>query len=431
MAAPAKSDMSYWIKFFTDAGIPAGDAANYAVTFTDNRISRSMLTDLTKEYLQDMGIGILGDIISILKHAKSVHTQDVREKALQGASRSGYSTPPTPKEITVTAPAKRSTPASRTIEHYINERSNSPLPAPSPSPSPKISKELSARLGAAPTAPSPTPSGTMRSDTLITLNKKPKESVPVPKNRRVFPEHEGKYKVSMPTGSTQKTRKILEQQRQKAEQQRIKAEAEKQKKSGVVPKMSVFSRLGSEVSTTTKSSNEPTITITGLGNLPLPASSAAQGSVFRRLGGKSTVKRAATSTVTFDDDEDVDESDPALEYAGVLKESPSKKAKMEAAKKLKKNARRMLTIHSHTTREHTEPVSTTAGILSPEAGKQQKQTNIRARLGPKVPEVSSTTGSPTAVTTKGSKVTLGNTKIDTSLKVKVGGIFGRLGKPTS
>ena len=67
--------------------------------------------------------------------------------------------------------------------------------------------------------------------------------------------------------------------------------------------------------------------------------------MFRRLGGKSTVKRAATSTVTFDDDEDVDESDPALEYAGVLKESPSKKAKMEAAKKLKKNARRMLSMY--------------------------------------------------------------------------------------
>ena len=44
--------------------------------------------------------------------------------------------------------------------------------------------------------------------------------------------------------------------------------------------------------------------------------------------------------------------------------------------------------------EHAEPVSTTAGILSREAGKQQK--DIKARLGPKVSEVSSTTGSPTA-----------------------------------
>ena len=70
--------MSFWIKFFKDAGIPAGDAANYAVTFTDNRMSRTMLNDLTKEYLNDMGIKILGDVISILKHSKTVHGQVYR-----------------------------------------------------------------------------------------------------------------------------------------------------------------------------------------------------------------------------------------------------------------------------------------------------------------------------------------------------------------
>ena len=69
------SDMSFWIKFFKDAGIPAGDAANYAVVFSDNRITRTMLMDLTKEYLNDMGISILGDVISILKHAKTVFNQ--------------------------------------------------------------------------------------------------------------------------------------------------------------------------------------------------------------------------------------------------------------------------------------------------------------------------------------------------------------------
>ena len=66
---------SYWIKFFKDSGIPVGEAANYAITFSDNRISQDMLLDLTKEYLNDMGITVLGDVIAILKHAKAVHEE--------------------------------------------------------------------------------------------------------------------------------------------------------------------------------------------------------------------------------------------------------------------------------------------------------------------------------------------------------------------
>ena len=38
------------------------------------------------------------------------------------------------------------------------------------------------------------------------------EVVPVPKSRRVFPEHEGKYKITMPAGTTEKTKKILRKQ---------------------------------------------------------------------------------------------------------------------------------------------------------------------------------------------------------------------------
>jgi len=64
-----------WFKFFLEAGIPPSDAGNYAVTFTENRIQPDMMTDLTKEYLAEMGITVLGDVIAIMKHAKVVHTQ--------------------------------------------------------------------------------------------------------------------------------------------------------------------------------------------------------------------------------------------------------------------------------------------------------------------------------------------------------------------
>lgn len=42
------SETSVWIRFFTEAGIPAGDAANYAILFTDNRIKQHMLLDLNR-----------------------------------------------------------------------------------------------------------------------------------------------------------------------------------------------------------------------------------------------------------------------------------------------------------------------------------------------------------------------------------------------
>ena len=68
---PDSKETSSWISFFKEAGIPAGDAVHYAVTFVDNRIQMDMLSDLTKEYLHDMKISKLGDIICILKHAKA------------------------------------------------------------------------------------------------------------------------------------------------------------------------------------------------------------------------------------------------------------------------------------------------------------------------------------------------------------------------
>lgn len=57
--------------------MPPNVAANYALIFSDNRIQLDMLMDLSKEYLYDMGIRVMGDVIAILRYAKEFHTQVV------------------------------------------------------------------------------------------------------------------------------------------------------------------------------------------------------------------------------------------------------------------------------------------------------------------------------------------------------------------
>lgn len=61
-----------WTDFFRKAGLPREVANTYAHSFTENRIQLSMLPDLNKEYLREMGIFRMGDIILILRQAKTV-----------------------------------------------------------------------------------------------------------------------------------------------------------------------------------------------------------------------------------------------------------------------------------------------------------------------------------------------------------------------
>jgi len=69
------SFLDWWIKFFSDAGIPSFASSKYATIFYENRIQSNMLMDLDKDILKEMGITVVGDIISILNHAKYVHRE--------------------------------------------------------------------------------------------------------------------------------------------------------------------------------------------------------------------------------------------------------------------------------------------------------------------------------------------------------------------
>ncbi|XP_056396812.1 uncharacterized protein C19orf47 homolog isoform X4 [Hyla sarda] len=215
---------SEWINFFKEAGIPAGPAVNYAVTFVDNRIQKSMLMDLNKEIINELGITAVGDVIAILKHAKVVHRQDIC-KAMTEA----------PSQTIMQSELRRNanSPATRMIANSLSRDSppSTPVRRPENSTS-KISVTVSNKVAL---------KKSQADDTAAAEG-----SV---KRRRVTAEMEGKYIINMPKGTTARTKKILEEQAAK----------------GTI-RTSVFDRLGAESKADTTTGAKPTGVFSRLGD---------------------------------------------------------------------------------------------------------------------------------------------------------------------
>ncbi|XP_063763899.1 uncharacterized protein C19orf47 homolog isoform X1 [Eleginops maclovinus] len=297
---------SEWIQFFKDAGIPAGLAVTYAVSFVDNRINKNMLMDLSKDIMMDLGITVIGDIIAILKHAKQVYRQDMCKMATEAIS-SG--------QTSVKAELRRTanTPATRMIANALS--SDSPPATPARRPDNRLSVTVSN----------------------MQANKSGKAVVSQPadegnglqavKRRRVTAEMEGKYIINMPKGSTPRTRRILAQQAKKGRPDPGALLTTRASTDGAPQlidtkgskRTSVFARLGAESKAdTTTSNNKPS-------------------GVFSRLGrgdeeenGQTTGKMAANMDV--DDQDDSDGEGSVLQYAGVLKRSMPSQKKEPVAK---------------------------------------------------------------------------------------------------
>ncbi|XP_043975038.1 uncharacterized protein C19orf47 homolog isoform X4 [Gambusia affinis] len=166
---------SEWIQFFKDAGIPAGLAVTYAVSFVDHRIQKNMLMDLSKDIMMDLGITVIGDIIAILKHAKQVHRQDMCKMAAEAI---------TSGQTSVQAELRRTakTPATRMIANALSH--DSP-------PSPPVRRPIDNRLSVT------VSNSQANKNSKAVVSQPADEGKPAAKRRRVTAEMEGLKRTSV------------------------------------------------------------------------------------------------------------------------------------------------------------------------------------------------------------------------------------------
>nr|XP_029529018.1 uncharacterized protein C19orf47 homolog isoform X6 [Oncorhynchus nerka] len=266
---------SEWIQFFKDAGIPAGLAVNYAVSFVDNRVQKNMLMDLSKEIMMDLGITVIGDIIAILKHAKQVYRQQLLQYCLSPTS-------PSRLQDMCKMATQAITSGQSSVQTELRRTANTPATR-------MIANALS--RDSPPNTPTHHPDN--RAISVTVSNKQAKG---------------GKAVLSRPAD---------EGNGLPVKRRRVTAEMEGSKR------MSVFERLGAESKAdTTTGSSKATGVFSRLGR--------ADGAEEEQ----GTAGRVDVDGVEEEEEDDSDGEGSVLQYAGVLKRLPSSQKKEPVAPKL-------------------------------------------------------------------------------------------------
>lgn len=365
-----EKDLQKWTTFFHEAGVPRGPATEYATLFCNHRIKDILLGDLTKEILNDIGIIVMGDVMSILKHAKAVYAKLEREKMsnqlVQDLESESVDEPlvkdnPPPlllssgqvkkKKLVAKLPNKPKTEVQQTAVLTLPVKKKM-----SPTAGPKIT----VTVDDSPISPKKRPAKT----TMSLSDRFASKTVPQPKVSRVS--------VEGSKAQTNTVKKVLAKTMPSTEKMTS------TNKGVAVKRKSAFERLGKEESSTVLKDMEhlsPKIKITKLTKSPVAARSSkvisltkSESSVFKRLGetdAASPPSTTHTGALTI-------RTIRGVRSRIVSDDSPEKPAKSHSVLRPLKPIRAV---------QPVKPVSTVKARVSADTTKESSRKSVFSRLG--------------------------------------------------